>query len=41
MEQMLHVRFEGKSFDISLAELDIGSGSSDRQVKTVLAAYLE
>jgi hypothetical protein len=41
MEQMLHVRFEGKSFDISLAELDIGSGSSDRQVKTVLAAYLD
>lgn len=38
---MLHVRFDGKSFDIPTSKLDIGSGSSDRQVKAALAWYLD
>ena len=41
VERVLHVRFEGKSFDIPLAQLDVGAGSSDRQVKAALALYLE
>jgi len=41
MERMLHVRFEGKSFDIPMDTLDIGSGSSDRDVKATLAVYLD
>ena len=41
MEQVLHIRFEGKSFDIPMTSLDIGAGSNDRQVKIALAVYLD
>ena len=41
METMLHARFDGKSFDIPVIKLDIGSDSSDRQVKAALAWYLD
>ena len=41
MEQVLHVRFEGKSFDIPLTILDVGVGSNDRQVIIALAVYLD
>ena len=41
VEKVLHIRFEGKSFDIPQHELDIGSQSSDRQVKSALASYLD
>ena len=41
MEIMLHARFDGRSYDIPLSKLDIGSDSSDRQVKTALAWYLD
>ena len=38
---VLHARFDGRSFDIPLADLDIGLGSDDRLVKRVLARHLE
>ena len=37
---VLHIRFEGRSFDIPLADLDVGTMSSDADVKNSLAAYL-
>ena len=38
---VLHIRFEGRSFDIPLSDLDIGSLSSDADVKRALSGYLE
>jgi hypothetical protein len=38
---VLHVRFEGHSRDISLAELDVGTHSSDAAIKQALARHLE
>ena len=38
---VLHIRFNGRSFDIPLADLDVGSLSSDADVKRMLAAYLD
>lgn len=38
---VLHARFDGRSFDIPLTELDLGDASSDRQVKQALARHLE
>jgi len=35
----LHVRYNGRSFDITLAQLDVGPLSSDREVKHALAEY--
>jgi hypothetical protein len=37
----LHVRFEGRSLDVRLADLDIGPQSTDDQVKQALAVYLD
>ena len=37
---VLHIRFEGRSFDVPLAELDIGTLSSDEEIKRALAGYL-
>jgi hypothetical protein len=36
---VLHVRFEGRSRDIPLAELDLGPQSSDAAVKQALARH--
>jgi len=41
MEFIMHIRFDGKSFDIPFGELDIGSRFDDRQVKAALAGYLD
>ena len=38
---VLHVRFGGHCFDISLPGLDIGPGSSDAQVKRAVAEFLD
>ncbi len=40
-DSVLHIRFEGRSFDIPLSDLDVGAMSSDADVKTALAGYLE
>ena len=37
---VLHIRFDGRSFDIPLADLDIGTMSSDVDVKNAVAGYL-
>ena len=38
---VLHIRFNGRSFDIPLSDLDVGAMSSDAQIKAALAQYLE
>jgi hypothetical protein len=38
---VLHIRFDGRSFDIPLADLDVGAMSSDADVKRALASYLD
>lgn len=37
---VLHIRFEGRSFDVPLSDLDVGVASGDADVKRALAAYL-
>ncbi|REJ68217.1 MAG: hypothetical protein DWQ31_08800 [Planctomycetota bacterium] len=37
---VLHIRFDGRSFDIPLADLDVGHLSSNEEVKRALAGYL-
>ena len=36
----LHIRFEGRSYDLPLADLDLGPLSTDDDVRTALAGYL-
>lgn len=38
---VLHVRFEGRSLDILLGDLDVGVLSSDQDIKRALAVYLD
>lgn len=38
--RVLHIRFEGRSFDIPLADLDVGTLSNDHDIKNALASYL-
>jgi hypothetical protein len=38
---ILHVRFDGRSLDIPLSDLDVGLGSDDRAIKRALAQHLE
>ncbi|NOX53129.1 MAG: hypothetical protein GXP27_01550 [Planctomycetes bacterium] len=40
-QPVLHIRFEGESFDVPLAELDVGPISSDQAVKRAVAVYLD
>ena len=37
---LLHIRFDGRSFDIPLSDLDVGTMSSDADVKRALSGYL-
>ena len=37
---LLHIRFDGRSFDIPFADLDVGTMSRDADVKGALAGYL-
>lgn len=36
----LHIRFEGRSIDVNLNELDIGDRSTDAQIRTAVADHL-
>lgn len=36
-----HVRFAGRSFDIPLAAMDLGTLSADGQIRRALARYLD
>lgn len=38
---VLHIRFEGRSLDIPLSDLDLGQLSTDVQVMQALAVYLD
>jgi hypothetical protein len=40
-QAVLHARFDGRSFDIALCDLDLGPASDDDQVKRALARHLE
>ena len=37
----LHVRFEGRSVDIPVNDLDVGQFSSDVEIKHAVARYLD
>ena len=37
---LLHIRFDGRSFDIPLSDLDVGPMSTDADVKRALSGYL-
>ncbi len=37
----LHVRFEGRSWDLLLSDLDLGPLSTDDEVRRALARYLD
>jgi hypothetical protein len=39
-EALLHVRFDGRSLDIPLGSLDVGTESDDREIKRALARHL-
>jgi hypothetical protein len=41
VENLVHIRFEGRSRDIPQGELDIGQVSSDAEIKRALARQLE
>ncbi len=38
---VLHARFDGRSLDVPLGVLDIGTASDDREIKLALARHLE
>jgi hypothetical protein len=38
---VLHVRFDGRSLDVPLSDLDIGPASADAEIKRALARHLE
>jgi hypothetical protein len=38
---VLHIRFEGRSQDIPLSDLDVGNLSTDQEIKRALAQYLD
>jgi hypothetical protein len=38
---MVHVRFEGRSFDYAERELRVESGMTDREIKARLARFLD
>jgi hypothetical protein len=40
-ERVVHVRFEGQSWDIAFNVLDLGDLSSDQEVYQALANYFE
>ncbi len=37
---VLHIRFDGRSFDVPLSDLDVGGLASDADIKRSLAGYL-
>lgn len=38
---MIHVRFEGRSYDVQERDLDLGKRANDRQVLENLSRYLD
>ena len=40
-QNVLHIRFDGRSADIPLDDLDIGTGTPDRAIKAAVAHFLD
>lgn len=40
-ERQVHIRFDGRSWDVPFRSLDIGDASSDDEVREALARYLD
>jgi len=38
---VVHIRFDGRSLDIPQSDLDVGTSSSDNEIKRALARHLE
>lgn len=38
--KQIHVRFDGRSVDLRVGDLDVGQFSSDQDIKQAVAAYL-
>lgn len=38
---VLHVRFDGRSLDVPLHELDVGTRSADGEIKRAVARHLD
>lgn len=38
---VLHVRFDGRSLDLPLGEINVGLGADDREIKGALARHLD
>ena len=38
---LLHIRFDGRSADIPLGDLDVGRASGDGDIKLAVARYLD
>ncbi|MGO9469615.1 MAG: hypothetical protein ACLQIB_46035 [Isosphaeraceae bacterium] len=38
---VVHVRFDGRSQDVAIDDLDVGAGSDDASIKRAFARYLE
>ena len=38
---VVHIRFDGRSLDVPLQELDLGARSADSDIKRALARHLE
>lgn len=38
---MVHIRFEGRSFDVSERDLSIAPGAGDREIKERVARHLD
>lgn len=38
---VVHIRFDGRSFDIPQDDLDVGPASSDNEIKRALARHLD
>jgi hypothetical protein len=38
---VVHVRFEGRSFDLPLAELALGPAAGDADIRQAIARYLD
>lgn len=41
LRAVLHARFDGRSFDVALSDLDLGDAATDRQIKQALARHLD
>jgi hypothetical protein len=40
-QRVLHVRFDGRSVDVALADLDVRAGANDDEIKRAVARYLD